>query len=82
MYLTQFSCRKRGDEKQIEMVLHDLDKEELRVLIEYVREWNIKPKFCHVAQFVLFKLLNIVSPREIIEVVVFTLFHGLFNVTF
>lgn len=61
-------CRKRGDEKQIEMVLHDLDKEELRVLIEYVREWNIKPKFCHVAQFVLFKLLNIVSPREIIEI--------------
>ncbi|XP_024179568.1 transducin beta-like protein 3 isoform X1 [Rosa chinensis] len=60
--------RKRGDEKQIEKALHDFGNEELAVLFEYVREWNTKPKFCHVAQFVFFKILNIYSPTEIIKV--------------
>lgn len=81
MYLTRVSCRKRGDEKQIEKALHDFGNEELAILFEYVREWNTKPKFCHVAQFVFFKILNIYSPTEIIKVVVFTYCCALFKVT-
>ncbi|KAL6125120.1 hypothetical protein ACLB2K_077628 [Fragaria x ananassa] len=60
--------RKREGEKQMEKALHDFGDEELAVLLDYVREWNTKPKFCHVAQFVLFKILNIFNPEEIIKV--------------
>lgn len=61
-------CRKREAELQIEKALHALGKEEIRQLLEYVREWNTKPKLCHVAQFVLFQLFNIHPPTEIIEI--------------
>lgn len=71
-------CRKREAELQIEKALHALGKEEIRQLLEYVREWNTKPKLCHVAQFVLFQLFNIHPPTEIIEVIVFYLFLILF----
>lgn len=60
--------RKREAEHQIEKALHALGKEEIRQLLEYVREWNTKSKFCHVAQFVLFRLFNIHPPTEIIEI--------------
>jgi len=53
---------------QIHKVIRELGKEELRLLLEYVREWNTKPKFSHVAQFVLFQLFNVLPPTEIIEV--------------
>jgi hypothetical protein len=39
------------------------------VLLEYVREWNTKPKFCHVAQFVLFWVLRSLPPADILEVI-------------
>lgn len=55
-------------EDLIEKALIGLGKEELRVLLEYVREWNTKPKLCHVAQFVLFRILKIFPPTEIMEV--------------
>lgn len=61
-------CRKREGEHQIEKALHALGREEIRQLLEYVREWNTKPKLCHVAQFVLFRLFNIHPPTEIIEI--------------
>jgi U3 small nucleolar RNA-associated protein 13 len=38
------------------------------VLLEYIREWNTKPKFCHVAQFVLFRVLRSLPPTDIVEV--------------
>lgn len=53
---------------QIQKVIRELGNEELRLLLEYVREWNTKPKFAHVAQFVLFQLFNVLPPKEIIEV--------------
>ncbi|KAJ0953901.1 putative small-subunit processome, Utp13 protein [Helianthus annuus] len=34
---------------------------------KYVREWNTKPKLCHIAQFVLFQVFSILSPTEIVE---------------
>eukprot|EP01018_Ginkgo_biloba_P035898 Gb_13772 [translate_table: standard] len=54
-------------EDQIHKAIHALGKEQLRLLLEYVREWNTKPKFCHVAQFVLFHLFSVLPPTEIIE---------------
>ncbi|CAN6486533.1 unnamed protein product [Victoria cruziana] len=61
-------CSKRHAENQTSKALHAFGKEELRQLIEYIREWNTKPKLCHVAQFVLFQIFNVLSPREIIEI--------------
>ncbi|KAL7254550.1 hypothetical protein ACSBR1_008845 [Camellia fascicularis] len=60
--------RKREAEVQIDKALHDLGKEEFLQLLEYVREWNTKPKLCHIAQFVLFRVFNIIPPTEIVEI--------------
>lgn len=48
--------------------LQTLGKEEVRQLFEYIREWNTKPKLCHIAQFVLFQVFSMLSPKEIVEV--------------
>ncbi|EOY10125.1 Transducin family protein / WD-40 repeat family protein [Theobroma cacao] len=61
-------CRKRDAEDQIDKALHALSKEEFHLLFEYAREWNTKPKLCHIAQFVLFRAFNILPPTEIIEI--------------
>ncbi|XP_052178407.1 protein TORMOZ EMBRYO DEFECTIVE isoform X2 [Diospyros lotus] len=61
-------CRKRDAEIQIDKALHGLGKEEFRLVFEYIREWNTKPKLCHVAQCVLFRVFNILPPTEILEV--------------
>ncbi|XP_077234966.1 transducin family protein / WD-40 repeat family protein [Tasmannia lanceolata] len=61
-------CRKRHAEDQIEEALRVLGKEETRLLFEYIREWNTKPKLCHVAQYVLFRVFNILPPTEIVEI--------------
>ncbi|CAK9162639.1 unnamed protein product [Ilex paraguariensis] len=53
--------------KEIEKAFHALGKEEYHLLLEYVREWNPKPKLCHIAQFVLFRAFNMLPPKEIIE---------------
>ncbi|CAL5367966.1 unnamed protein product [Camellia sinensis] len=60
--------RKREAEVQIDKALHDLGKEQFLQLLEYVREWNTKPKLCHIAQFVLFRVFNIIPPTEIVEI--------------
>ncbi|KDP39531.1 hypothetical protein JCGZ_02551 [Jatropha curcas] len=61
-------CRKREADYQVEKALHALGKEELHLLFEYVREWNTKPKLCHVAQYILFRVFNILPPTEILEI--------------
>ncbi|KAI4343751.1 hypothetical protein L6164_011061 [Bauhinia variegata] len=61
-------CRKRGAEDRIDRALKALGKEEFRVLLEYVREWNTKPKLCYVAHFVLFRVFNILPPTDIIQI--------------
>lgn len=68
--MTQVSCRKRGAEDNIDRALQALEKEELRILFDYIREWNTKPKLCYVAQFVLNRVFNIFPPTDIIQVVV------------
>ncbi|KAK4572223.1 hypothetical protein RGQ29_030591 [Quercus rubra] len=60
--------RKREAEIQMDKALNAIGKGEFRLLFEYVREWNTKPKLCHVAQFVLFRVFNILPPTEIIEI--------------
>ncbi|KAF3948649.1 hypothetical protein CMV_025384 [Castanea mollissima] len=60
--------RKREAENQMDKALNAIGKGEFRLLFEYVREWNTKPKLCHVAQFVLFRVFNILPPTEIIEI--------------
>ncbi|XP_027180585.1 transducin beta-like protein 3 isoform X1 [Coffea eugenioides] len=60
--------RKGSADVQIEKALRCLNKEEFAQLLEYVREWNTKPKLCHVAQFVLFKIFSILSPTDIAEI--------------
>lgn len=61
-------CRKGDAEDQIDKAIRSLGIDGSHVLLEYVREWNTKPKLCHVAQIVLFRFFNIFSPNEIIEV--------------
>ncbi|KAJ6379634.1 hypothetical protein OIU76_016307 [Salix suchowensis] len=61
-------CRKKEGSSQIEKALHVLGKEEIHQLFQYVREWNTKPKLCHVAQYVLFGVFNILPPKEILEI--------------
>lgn len=61
-------CRKDDPEDPIEKALVGLPKEGLRLLLEYIREWNTKPKFCHVAQFVLFRVLKSFPPTDILEI--------------
>ncbi|WOG96997.1 hypothetical protein DCAR_0416336 [Daucus carota subsp. sativus] len=61
-------CSKRDAEHQIEKALSGLEKEQWHLLLEYVREWNIKPKLCHIAQFVLFRIFRILPPTEIVEI--------------
>ncbi|XP_050224237.1 protein TORMOZ EMBRYO DEFECTIVE [Mercurialis annua] len=61
-------CRKRGSVNQIENALRAFGNEEIRVLFEYIREWNTKPKMCHVAQYVLFQIFQILPPTEILEI--------------
>ncbi|KAJ3707032.1 hypothetical protein LUZ61_010737 [Rhynchospora tenuis] len=66
--LFSFLCRRGDAEVPIEKALQNLTKEELRVLLEYIREWNTKPKLCHVAHFVLFRILKIFPPTVIMEI--------------
>ncbi|XP_020580785.1 transducin beta-like protein 3 [Phalaenopsis equestris] len=60
-------CR-RDAADTLEKSLCNLGKDELRVLLEYVREWNTKPKLCHVANFVLFRVFKLFPPTEILEI--------------
>ncbi|PKA58862.1 Dynein assembly factor with WDR repeat domains 1 [Apostasia shenzhenica] len=48
--------------------LCSLGKDELRILLEYAREWNTKPKLCHVANFVLFHIFKLFPPTKIMEI--------------
>ncbi|TKW06260.1 hypothetical protein SEVIR_7G231300v4 [Setaria viridis] len=61
-------ARRADSEDPIEKALLGLPKDGLRVLLEYIREWNTKPKFCHVAQFVLFRVLRTLPPTDILEI--------------
>jgi len=60
--------RKMNAVDHVRKALEPLGKEEIRLLLEYIREWNTKPKLCHVAQFVLFQILSMFPPTEIVEV--------------
>lgn len=75
-------CRRADAEDPIEKALLGLPKDGLRVLLEYVREWNTKPKFCHVAQFVLFRVLRSFSPTDILEVIHFPSSQGVLTCLF
>ncbi|PAN39850.1 hypothetical protein PAHAL_7G273500 [Panicum hallii] len=61
-------ARRADSEDPIEKALLGLPKDGLRLLLEYIREWNTKPKFCHVAQFVLFRVLRCLPPTDILEI--------------
>ncbi|MQM07751.1 hypothetical protein Taro_040595 [Colocasia esculenta] len=52
----------------IQKVVQALGKEELRLLLEFIREWNTKPQECHVAQSVLFRIFKVFPPTEIIKI--------------
>ncbi|PHT87692.1 hypothetical protein T459_09798 [Capsicum annuum] len=61
-------CRKRDMEDQMGKALKALTKEELCLLFEYVREWNTKPKFCRIAQFVLSGAYRTLPLTEILQI--------------
>ncbi|KAJ4912191.1 Transducin family protein / WD-40 repeat family protein [Raphanus sativus] len=61
-------CKKRESDEQIVKALQGLEKEEFRLLFEYLREWNTRPNRCHIAQFVLYQTFNILPPTEIVQV--------------
>ncbi|XP_071715193.1 protein TORMOZ EMBRYO DEFECTIVE [Rutidosis leptorrhynchoides] len=60
-------CRREDAKDQVKKALGVLSTEEYRQLLEYVREWNTKPKLCHIAQFVLFQVFTVLPPTEIVE---------------
>ena len=62
----------------MDRALKGLDSEELRILFNYVREWNTKPKLCYVSQFVLFRVFCIFPPTDIVQVLflLFQVFRG------
>ncbi|PIN23520.1 WD40-repeat-containing subunit of the 18S rRNA processing complex [Handroanthus impetiginosus] len=60
-------CRKTDASVQIAKAISPLAKEELHLLLEYIREWNTKPKLCHIAHFVLYHVFSILPPTEILE---------------
>ncbi|XP_039142084.1 transducin beta-like protein 3 [Dioscorea cayenensis subsp. rotundata] len=66
--LFSVTFRSGGDGDPIGKAISALGKDELRVLLEYIREWNTKPKFCHVAQFILSRFFKIFPPEEILEI--------------
>ncbi|KAL3837949.1 hypothetical protein ACJIZ3_022540 [Penstemon smallii] len=61
-------CRKTDADVEIDKAISAFGKEELHLLLEYIREWNTKPKFCHVAQFVLSRIYTIFPPTEIVQI--------------
>ncbi|KAJ8446087.1 hypothetical protein Cgig2_017589 [Carnegiea gigantea] len=61
-------CRKMNATDHVRKALEPLGKEEIRLLFEYIREWNTKPKLCHIAQFILFQIFSMLPPTEIVEV--------------
>ena len=61
-------CRRDDAKDQVQKALGVLSTEEYRQLLEYIREWNTKPKLCHIAQFVLFQVFTLIPPTEIVEV--------------
>lgn len=61
-------ARKGDMEDHIGKALKAFSKEEFGLLLEYIREWNTKPKFCHIGQFVLSRVYSILPATEIIKV--------------
>lgn len=61
-------CSKGQANDEVEKVLRGLGKEHFRLLLEYVREWNTKSKFCHVAQRLLYTVVSLKPATEIVEV--------------
>ncbi|WJX88672.1 hypothetical protein P8452_70735 [Trifolium repens] len=61
-------CRKSGAEDHVDRALKTFGNEELRLLFNYIREWNTKPKLCYVSQFVLFRVFNIFPPTDIVQI--------------
>lgn len=52
----------------IRQIFQALDKEYWKLLLEYIRDWNAKPKSCHVAQRVLYEFFSVVPASKIVEV--------------
>lgn len=61
-------CRKKNAGDHVDKALKSLEKEEIHILFEYTREWNTKPKLCHIAQFLLYRVFSILSPQDILEI--------------
>ncbi|CAM6091154.1 unnamed protein product [Calypogeia fissa] len=60
--------RAGGARSQMQTILQGLGREQIKLLLEYVRDWNSKTKFCHLAQRVLFHMFHIVPPTEMVEI--------------
>ena len=61
-------CRSEGANLHIRQIMQTLDKEYWKPLLEYLRDWNAKPKSCHVAQRVLYEFFSVVPASKIVEV--------------
>lgn len=60
--------RQEGADVTIREILQSLGKEYYKLLLEYIRDWNAKPKSCHVAQRVLYELISVIPAGKIVEV--------------
>lgn len=61
-------CRSEDANVHIRQIFQSLDKEYWKLLLEYIRDWNAKPKSCHVAQRVLHEFFSVVPASKIVEV--------------
>ncbi|BBN19124.1 U3 small nucleolar RNA-associated protein 13 [Marchantia polymorpha subsp. ruderalis] len=60
--------RNEDSTTQMQTILQALGKEHLRLLLEYIRDWNSKSKFCHIAQRVMYSMFHVISPIDLIKV--------------
>ncbi|XP_024403982.1 protein TORMOZ EMBRYO DEFECTIVE [Physcomitrium patens] len=57
-----------GADVHTRQILQSLDKDYWKLMLEYIRDWNTKPKSCHVAQRVLHEFFSVVPVSKIVEI--------------
>ncbi|KAI3512572.1 hypothetical protein L1887_19888 [Cichorium endivia] len=58
-------CRREDAKHEVKKALGVLGTD--AVLLQYIREWNTKPKLYHIAHFVLLHVFTVLPPTEIVE---------------
>lgn len=65
---TLMFCSKGILDDTTKITFKTLEKGEILVLLEYIREWNTKIKFCEVALRIFLRIMTMYPPKKILEV--------------